>query len=71
MRALRLVHDGDSGIVLLQVMAFSIILAMITFALVSLAMSEYSTANAADQGMRAFYIADAGVERAITVLRAD
>lgn len=71
MRALRAAHASDSGIVLLQVMAFSIILAMITFALVNLAISEYSTANAADQGMRAFFIADAGVERAITVLRAD
>jgi hypothetical protein len=71
MRALRAAHDSDSGIILLQVMAFSIILAMITFALVNLTISEYSTANAADQGMRAFFIADAGVERAITVLRAD
>jgi hypothetical protein len=52
-------------------MAFSIVLAMITFALVNLSISEYATANAADQGMRAFFIADAGVERAITVLRAD
>jgi hypothetical protein len=64
-------HHGDSGIVLIQVIAFSIVLAMITFALVNLSISEYATANSADQGMRAFYIADAAVERAITVLRAD
>jgi hypothetical protein len=70
-RALRAAHGGDSGVILLQVMAFSIILAMITFALVSMSLSEYATANTADRGMRAFYIADAGVERAIAVLRAD
>ena len=71
MRGLRAAHASDSGIVLLQVMAFSIVLAMITFALVNLTISEYATANAADQGMRAFFIADGGVERAIAVLRAD
>jgi len=69
--ALRTAHTGDSGVVLIQVIAFSIVLAMITFALVNLSISEYATANSADQGMRAFYIADAAVERAITVLRAD
>ena len=69
--ALRTAHAGDSGIVLIQVIAFSIVLAMITFALVNLSISEYATANSADKGMRAFYIADAAVERAITVLRAD
>jgi len=71
MRARRAAHTGDSGFVLIQVIAFSIILAMITFSLVSMSISEYATANAADQGMRAFYIADAGAERAIGVLRAD
>jgi hypothetical protein len=71
MRARRAAHKGDSGFVLIQVIAFSIVLAMITFALVSMSISEYATANAADQGMRAFYIADAGAERAIGVLRAD
>ncbi len=70
-QGLRRAHEGDSGIVLIQVIAFSIVLAMITFALVNLSISEYATANSADQGMRAFYIADAAVERAITVLRAD
>jgi hypothetical protein len=62
---------GERGFVLIQVMVFSIILAMITFALVNLSMSEYATATSADQGMRAFFIADAAVERAVTVLRAD
>lgn len=62
---------GERGFVLIQVMMFSIILAMITFALVSLSMSEYATATSADKGMRAFFIADAAVERAVTVLRAD
>ena len=68
---LRPARGRESGIVLLQVMAFAIILAMITLALVNLSISEYATANAADQGARAFYVADAGIERAITVLRAD
>jgi hypothetical protein len=71
MRALRSAHDRDSGVVLIQVIAFSLVLAMITFALVNLSISEYATANSADKGMRAFYISDAAVERAITVLRAD
>ena len=62
---------SESGFVLIQVLAFSLLLAMITFALVSLSMSEYSTVTAADKGMRAFFIADAAVERAIGVLRAD
>ncbi len=70
-RALRAARAGDSGFVLIQVIAFSIILAMITFALVNLSISEYSTANSADKGTRALFIADAAVERAITVLRAD
>jgi hypothetical protein len=68
---MRAAHAGESGIVLIQVIAFSIILAMITFALVSLSISEYATANSADRAMRALFIADAGVERAITVMRAD
>ncbi len=71
LRSLRAVHARQSGIVLIQVIAFSIILAMITFALVNLSMSEYATATSADRGMRALYIADAAVERAITVLRGD
>ena len=70
-RGLRSGRGDESGFVLLQVMAFSIILAMITFALVNLSISEYATANTADKGMRAFFIADAAVERAIAVLRAD
>jgi len=70
-RPLRAAHASQSGMVLIQVIAFSIILAMITFALVSLTITEYATVNAADQGMRALYIADAAVERAITVLRTD
>ncbi|TMI90265.1 MAG: hypothetical protein E6H00_07535 [Bacillati bacterium ANGP1] len=70
-RPLRAAHASQSGMVLIQVIAFSIILAMITFALVSLTISEYATVTAADKGMRALYIADAAVERAITVLRAD
>ncbi|TMJ09852.1 MAG: hypothetical protein E6H02_08640 [Bacillati bacterium ANGP1] len=70
-RALRAARAGEAGIVLIQVIAFSIVLAMITFALVSLSISEYATANSADRGMRALYIADAAVERAIAVLRAD
>jgi hypothetical protein len=71
MRGMRNTHASDSGIVLIQVIAFSLVLAMITFALVSLSISEYATANSADKGMRAFYISDGAVERAITVLRAD
>ena len=70
-RALRAARAGEAGIVLIQVIAFSIVLAMITFALVSLSISEYATANSADRGMRALYIADAAVERAVAVLRAD
>ena len=70
-RPFRAAHASQSGMVLIQVIAFSIILAMITFALVSLTISEYATVTAADKGMRALYIADAAVERAITVLRAD
>ncbi len=70
-QGLRAANAAQSGFVLIQVMAFSIILAMITFALVNLSISEYATANSADMGMRAFYIADGAVERAATVLRAD
>ncbi len=70
-RPLCAAHASQSGMVLIQVIAFSIILAMITFALVSLTITEYATVTAADKGMRALYIADAAVERAIAVLRAD
>ncbi len=70
-RVLRAAHASQSGIVLIQVIAFSILLAMITFALVNLTISEYATATTADRAMRALFIADAGAERAITVLRAD
>lgn len=61
----------ESGIVLLQVLVFSLVLSLITFSLVGLSMTEYATVNAADQGMRALLIADGAVERAVAVLRAD
>lgn len=67
----RALHRRDSGFVLIQVLVFSILLAMITFALVNLSISEYATANSADLGSRAFFIADAALERAVGVLRAD
>jgi len=61
----------ESGFVLFQVLAFSMLLAMITFALANLSLSEYASVKTVDRGSRAFFIADGAVERAITVLRAD
>ncbi len=64
-------RKGQRGFVLIQILAFSIVLALITFALVNLSLTEYATVAAGDQGARAFFVADAALERAVTVLRAD
>jgi hypothetical protein len=60
---------SESGMVMVIVLGFILILSLITVALGNLAASEYATARTLDSGTQAFLTAEAGAERAIALLR--
>lgn len=73
--ASRLVHriagQRESGIAMILALAVMLILSLLTVALGSLAVSEYSTAATLDRSTQALLAAEAGGERAIEILRPD
>src|SRR5215472_5391824 len=48
-----------------------LIIAMLDVAMANVALSEYATATSHAQAMQAFFLAQGGLERALTVLRTD
>lgn len=61
----------ESGLAMIAALAVVMVLALISVALASLAMSEYSTAATLDRSGQAFLAADAGIEMVVAVLRND
>ncbi len=61
--------SGERGVAMLTALVVIIVLVLISYALVNLAMSEYSTAAIVDRSTQAFLAAEAGGELAIAVLR--
>lgn len=66
-----LLRYSESGFAMLTALILILIMAMLTGAVVNLALSEYSAAASHEQSVQAFFVAEAALERALAVLRLD
>jgi hypothetical protein len=62
---------SESGFALITALIIMLIIAMLDVAVVNVALSEYATASGNAHAMQAFFLAQGGLERALTVLRTD
>lgn len=61
----------ESGLALLTAIIVSLVIAMLTIAVANIAVSEYTTAVTNEHSVKALFVAEGALERALAVLRKD